>query len=75
MMTRSMTRKVKEAAAATGLDARNISAHSLRAGFATAAAQAGRSERDIMRHGRWQWVETARLYIRDGQKRAVRGLL
>ena len=33
--------------------------HSLRAGFATTAAHAGRSEASIMRHGRWKSVQVA----------------
>ena len=41
--------------------------HSLRAGFATAAAQAG-SEAAIMRHGRWKSVQIARRYIRQGAR-------
>jgi hypothetical protein len=34
--------------------------HSLRAGFATAAARAGRSEAAIMRYGRWKRGRKAR---------------
>jgi integrase len=42
--------------------------HSLRAGFATAAARAGRTETAIMRHGRWKSVQVARRYIRHGSR-------
>jgi integrase len=42
--------------------------HSLRAGFATTAAHAGRSEASIMRHGRWKSVQVAHRYIRDGSR-------
>ena len=38
----------------------------LRAGFATAAARAGRSEAAIMRHRRWKQI--ARRYIRQGAR-------
>lgn len=43
-----------------------ISAHSLRAGHATAAAEAGAEERSIMRQGRWKTERTVRGYIRHG---------
>jgi hypothetical protein len=42
--------------------------YSLRAGFATAAARAGRSEAAIMCHGRWKSVQIARRYIRQGAR-------
>jgi integrase len=54
-------------AAATGLEG-DFAGHSLRAGFATAAARAGRSEAAIMRHGRWKSVQIARRYIRQGAR-------
>ena len=50
-------------AAAAGPEG-DFAGHSLRAGFATAAARAGRSEAAIMRHGRWKSVQIARRYIR-----------
>ena len=50
-----------------GLDG-DFAGHSLRAGFATAAARAGRSEAAIMRHGRWKSVQIARRYIRQGAR-------
>jgi len=53
-------------AAAAGLEG-DFAGHSLRAGFATAAAQAG-SEAAIMRHGRWKSVQIARRYIRQGAR-------
>jgi integrase len=46
----------------------NFAGHSLRAGFATTAAHAGRSETAIMRHGRWKSVQVARRYIRHGSR-------
>ncbi len=44
----------------------DFAGHSLRSGFPTTAAHAGRSEAAIMRHGRWKSVQVARRYIRDG---------
>jgi integrase len=46
----------------------DFAGHSLRAGFATTAAHAGRSETSIMRHGRWKSVQVARRYIRNGSR-------
>jgi integrase len=65
MAGRSVALIVKRAAEGAGLDPARFSGHSLRAGLATSAAQAGKSERTIMRQGRWRSVTTARRYIRD----------
>lgn len=46
----------------------DFAGHSLRAGFATSAARAGRTEAAIMRHGRWKSVQVARRYIRQGSR-------
>lgn len=46
---RAVALVVARAAASIGLDAAAFTRHSLRAGFATAAARAGKAERDIMR--------------------------
>ena len=46
----------------------DFAGHSLRAGFATTAAHAGRSETSIMRHGRWKSIGIARRYIREGSR-------
>jgi integrase len=54
-------------AADAGLEG-DFAGHSLRSGFATAAARAGSSERAIMRHGRWKNSASARRYIRDGSR-------
>jgi integrase len=54
-------------AADAGLEG-DFAGHSLRSGFATAAARAGSSERAIMRHGRWKDSASARRYIRDGNR-------
>jgi integrase len=58
---------VRERAEAVGLDG-SFAGHSLRAGFATTAARAGRTEAAIMRHGRWKSVQVARRYIRQGSR-------
>jgi integrase len=51
---------------AIGRDAAAYGGHSLRAGFATAAAGAGVHERDIMRQTRHHSTAMVRRYIRDG---------
>ena len=63
---RAVALAVRRAAARAGLDPARYAGHSLRAGLATAAAQAGAEERDIMRQTRHQSVAVARRYIRDG---------
>jgi len=60
-----VARVVKRAACAAGLDAARFSGHSLRAGLATAAAKAGKSERAIMKQTGHRTAETVRRYIRD----------
>jgi site-specific recombinase XerD len=59
---------VKKLANATGLDAAKVAGHSLRSGFATSAARAGKSEAAIMRQTRHRSVVVARRYIRQGTK-------
>jgi len=49
-----------------GLDPGEFGGHSLRAGLATAAAAAGKSERAIMNQTGHRSVTTVRRYIRDG---------
>jgi hypothetical protein len=46
----------------------DFAGHSVRAGFATAAARAGRSKAAIMRHGRWKSVQIGHRYIRQGAR-------
>ena len=58
---------VKARVAVVGLDG-DFGAHSLRAGFATAAARGGFGEAAIMKHGRWKSVAVARRYIRAGNR-------
>ncbi|NTU85099.1 MAG: site-specific integrase [Chloroflexales bacterium] len=57
---------VKRAATLAGLEPAHFSGHSLRAGLATAAAQAGVSERVIMRQTGHKSLPVLRRYIRDG---------
>lgn len=61
---RDVARIVKRAAAAAGIDPEALSGHSLRAGFITAAAKAGKHERDIMRQSRHRSPVMLRRYIR-----------
>lgn len=57
---------VKETATAAGFDAAHFSGHSMRAGFATAKAQAGGSIDSIMRQTRHRSERVARGYVRAG---------
>lgn len=57
---------VKKAAIAAGYDGSIYSGHSLRSGFCTAAAAAGRSERAIARHTGHKSERVLRGYIREG---------
>lgn len=65
LSTRSVAQIVKDRAELAGLDGA-YSGHSLRAGFATAAAQVGVEERAIMKQTRHKSVTTVRRYIRTG---------
>ena len=57
---------IKRAAIAINLDPTHYAGHSLRAGLATAAAQAGVCERDIMKQTGHRSERMVRRYIRDG---------
>ena len=57
---------VKRAATAAGLDPKIYAGHSLRSGLATAAAQAGVSERAIMEQTGHKSLPVVRRYIRRG---------
>jgi len=63
---RTVAMVVKRAAAAVGLDPARYAGHSLRAGFATAAAAAGAEERSIMKQTGHRNVMMVRRYIREG---------
>lgn len=74
----TVVRVVKRLAAAIGLDPAEYGGHSLRAGLATAAAAAGKDERDIMRQTGHKSVAMVRRYIRIGELfrgNAAEGLL
>jgi integrase len=62
-----IARLVKRSVAAAGLDPKRYSGHSLRAGLATTAARAGKSDRAIMQQGRWQGRRMVDRYVRDAQ--------
>jgi integrase len=75
---RAVARAVKRAARLAGLDSAQFSGHSLRAGLATAAAKAGKSERAIMRQTGHRSVAMVRRYIREADlfnDNAAAGLL
>lgn len=63
---RQITRLVGEYAARAGLP-HAISAHSLRATFATLATARGKSLARVMQHGRWRSAEIAATYVRQGE--------
>ena len=67
MIPRSTARAlvVERAALVVGLDPNRLAGHSLRAGLATAAAKAGKSERAIMAQTGHRSVTMVRRYIRD----------
>jgi integrase len=62
----AVARILVRAARLAGLKIPDLSGHSLRAGFATAAAQAGATERSIASQTRHRSLTTLRRYIRRG---------
>lgn len=69
---------VKRAVAAVSLDAATYAGHSLRAGFATSAARAGRPDRDIMRQTGHRSRAMLDRYVREAEvwrDNAAAGLL
>jgi len=60
LTARIVGERVKKIGARSGLDPQSYAAHSLRSGFATAAARANKSEAAIMRQGRWKSIPVAR---------------
>ncbi|EFC84792.1 integrase family protein [Parafrankia sp. EUN1f] len=63
----SVARIVQRRVAAAGLDPADFAGHSLRSGFATAAARAGVNDRSIMRQGRWRSAASLESYVRAGR--------
>lgn len=75
---RAVARIVQRCARAIGLEPAKFGGHSLRAGLATAAARAGKSERAIMNQTGHRSVTMVRRYIREGSlftENAAAGLL
>ncbi len=75
---RAVARVVKRYAKAIGMEPDRFGGHSLRAGLATAAAKAGKSERAIMNQTGHRSVQMVRKYIREGNlfvENAAAGLL
>lgn len=64
--SREIARIVKAGASRIGLAPDQYAAHSLRSGFATAAAEGGAEERDIMRQTRHASERMVRRYIQEG---------
>ena len=56
---------VKRKSDAIGLDSKEYSTHSMRAGGATLAANSGVLDRLFQRHGRWKSVQSKNAYIKD----------
>ncbi|WP_131746818.1 tyrosine-type recombinase/integrase [Frankia sp. Cppng1_Ct_nod] len=63
----SVARIVQRRVAAAGLSPADFAGHSLRSGFATAAARAGVTDRAIMRQGRWRSSTSLDSYVRAGR--------
>jgi integrase len=63
---RAVARVVQRACRSCGMEGEEFAGHSLRAGFATAAAAGGASERAIMRQTGHRSLPTLRRYIREG---------
>jgi len=75
---RDVARTLKDVAARAGLAPALVSGHSLRAGLATSAALAGRSDRAIMAQGRWKSRTMVDRYVRTAdawRDNAAAGLL
>ena len=64
---RTVADVVKRLAAEAGLDPALYAGHSLRAGFATAAARAGKPDRAIQRQTRHRSARTLAEYVREGR--------
>ena len=65
---RMVAHVVKRRCKAAGIDPDEIAGHSLRRGFATAAARAKKPDRMIKRHGRWKSTAMLDRYIEDGTR-------
>jgi len=65
---RMVAHVVKRRCRAVGIDPSGVAGHSLRRGFATAAARAKKPDRMIKRHGRWKSTAMLERYIEDGTR-------
>ncbi len=65
---RMVAHVVKRRCKAVGIDPSEVAGHSLRRGFATAAARAKKPDRMIKRHGRWKSTAMLDRYIEDGSQ-------
>jgi len=65
---RMVAHVVKRRCKAVGIDPSEVAGHSLRRGFATAAARAKKPDRMIKRHGRWKSTAMLDRYIEDGTR-------
>lgn len=75
---RDVARILKQLATLAGIASAQVSGHSLRAGLATTAALAGRSDRAIMLQGRWKSRTMVDRYVRTAdvwRENAATGLL
>jgi len=78
MSDRGVARTVQRSASTIGLDPARFAGHSLRAGFATSAILAGKSEADVMRQTGHRSVTVFRGYVRVAdawRNNAAKGLL
>jgi integrase len=65
---RMVAHVVKRRCRAVGIEPEGVAGHSLRRGFATAAARAKKPDRMIQRHGRWKSTAMLDRYIEDGTR-------
>ncbi len=68
LVDRMVAHVVKRRCKAVGIDPSAVAGHSLRRGFATAAARAKKPDRMIKRHGRWKSTAMLERYIEDGTR-------
>jgi len=68
LVDRMVAHVVKRRCKAVGIDPELVAGHSLRRGFATAAARAKKPDRMIKRHGRWKSTAMLDRYIEDGTR-------
>ena len=65
---RMVAHVVKRRCKAAGINPDQVAGHSLRRGFATAAARAKKPDRMIKRHGRWKSTAMLDRYIEEGTR-------